>query len=64
MQATEALKLVLGIGEPLIGRLMLYDALEQTTSQLRVNRDPNCAACGDEGHPPTLVDYDDTCRPA
>lgn len=64
MQATEALKLALRIGEPLVGRLMLYDALAQRTSELRVNRDPNCAACGDEGHPPPLVDYDDTCRPA
>jgi molybdopterin/thiamine biosynthesis adenylyltransferase/rhodanese-related sulfurtransferase len=63
MQATEALKLALGIGEPLVGRLMLYDALAQTTSELRVNRDPSCAACGDEGHPPALVDYDDSCSP-
>jgi molybdopterin/thiamine biosynthesis adenylyltransferase len=57
------LKLALGIGEPLVGRLMLYDALAQTTSELRVDRDPGCAACGDEGNPPALVDYDDTCRP-
>ena len=64
LQATEALKLALGIGEPLVGRLMLYDALAQRTSELRVLRDPACAACGDEGHPPTLVDYDDACRPA
>ncbi|MEX1037982.1 MAG: molybdopterin-synthase adenylyltransferase MoeB [Acidimicrobiia bacterium] len=64
LQATEALKLALGIGEPLVGRLMLYDALAQRTSELRVLRDPSCAACGDEGHPPTLIDYDDACRPA
>jgi molybdopterin/thiamine biosynthesis adenylyltransferase len=63
IQATEALKLALGIGVPLVGRLMLYDALAQTTSELRVDRDPGCAACGDEGNPPALVDYDDTCRP-
>lgn len=64
LQATEALKLALGIGEPLVGRLMLYDALAQRTSELRVLRDPACAACADEGHPPMLVDYDDACRPA
>lgn len=46
LQATEALKLLLGIGEPLIGRLLLWDALEGSFTELTVQRDPHCAACG------------------
>ena len=46
LQATEALKLLLDIGEPLIGRLLLWDALEGSFTELAVRRDPNCAACG------------------
>ena len=46
LQATEALKLLLGIGEPLVGRLLLYDALEGTFQELRLRRDPGCPACG------------------
>ena len=64
MQATEALKLALGVGSPLIGRLLLYDALAQTTSELRLSRRPDCPACADEGQPPKLVDYDASCTPA
>lgn len=47
LQATEALKLILGIGEPLIGRLLIYDALDSTFHELRLRRDPECPACGD-----------------
>jgi len=47
LQATEALKLILGIGEPLIGRLLIYDALDGTFQELRLQRDPTCPACGD-----------------
>ena len=47
LQATEALKLLLGIGEPLIGRLLIYDALDSTFQELKLRRDPNCPACGD-----------------
>ena len=47
LQATEALKVLLGIGEPLIGRLMLWDALEGSFTELAVKRDPHCVACGD-----------------
>ena len=47
LQATEALKMLLGIGEPLIGRLLLWDALEGTFTELTVKRDPHCVACGD-----------------
>ena len=61
LQATEAIKLILGIGEPLIGRLLSYDALEQSMLTLRILRNPKCPACG--GPPPPLVDYDETCAP-
>lgn len=64
LQATEALKLILGIGDPLIGRLLMYDALAATTDEVRFPRDPDCPACGDPSAPPTLVDYDASCTPA
>src|SRR5881409_3808656 len=48
LQAMEAIKLVLGIGDPLIGRLLAYDALEQSFRTFKVNRDPACPACGDD----------------
>ncbi len=47
LEATEALKLILGIGEPLVGRLLLYDALEASFQELKLRRDPHCPACGD-----------------
>ena len=47
LQATEALKLLLGIGEPLAGRLLIYDALDSTFQELKLRRDPACPACGD-----------------
>jgi molybdopterin/thiamine biosynthesis adenylyltransferase/rhodanese-related sulfurtransferase len=62
IQATEALKLVLGVGSSLSGRLLTYDALAQEFTELRLRRDPSCPACADETAPPTLVDYDDACR--
>ena len=46
MQATEAVKLVLGIGEPLIGRLLTYDALGMRFREVRLRRDPKCPLCG------------------
>ncbi len=61
IQAMEAIKVVLGIGEPLIGRLLIYDALDQDFTLLALNRDSDCPACGTDT-PPTVVDYDDTCR--
>lgn len=63
IQALEAIKLLLGIGETLTGRLLVYDALEQDFATVRLNRDPNCAACGDPDRLPELVNYDETCRP-
>jgi molybdopterin/thiamine biosynthesis adenylyltransferase/rhodanese-related sulfurtransferase len=56
IQGAEALKLVLGAGEPLIGRLLLYDALAATFSEVTVPRDPSCPVCGDE---PTITEYVD-----
>lgn len=61
LQATEALKWLLGVGESLVGRLLLYDALDQQFRTLTFRRTPGCPACGDPQNPPPLVDYDDTC---
>jgi bacteriocin biosynthesis cyclodehydratase domain-containing protein len=46
VQATEAVKLLLGIGEPLVGRLLTYDALGMRFREVRLRRDPNCPLCG------------------
>jgi adenylyltransferase/sulfurtransferase len=60
IQATEAIKLILGIGTPLVGRLLLVDALEAQFRSVRVRRDPSCPACGT--HELTeLIDYDQFC---
>jgi adenylyltransferase/sulfurtransferase len=56
LQANEALKLALGIGEPLVGRLLLFDALETQFTEIALRRDPDCPVCGDE---PTITDYID-----
>lgn len=61
LQATETLKWLLGIGEPLVGRLLLYDALSQSFQTLTYGKRPGCPACGDPRNPPTLMDYDETC---
>ena len=64
IQATEAVKLILGIGETLEGRLLTYDALKVVFDTLTVQRNPGCPACADESRPPALIDYDDSCAPA
>lgn len=61
LQSVEALKLLLGIGEPLVGRMMMYDALSGEFSELGLYRDPNCPACGEHGHPENLPIYADVC---
>lgn len=61
IQATEAVKLVLGIGETLVGRLLRYDALEMKFREYRVRRDPNCPVCGDHPTITQLIDYQDFC---
>jgi len=53
VQATEAVKVLLGIGEPLIGRLLTYDALGMRFREVRLRRDPNCPLCGTS---PTITD--------
>ncbi len=61
LQATETIKLLLGIGEPLIGRLLTYDALTETFDELRLYRDPHCPACGANAHPADLPTYEEVC---
>jgi adenylyltransferase/sulfurtransferase len=63
IQATEAIKLLTGIGEPLIGRLLLYDALRMRMRQIVLLRDPECPVCGDAPTIRELRDYDLTCEP-
>ncbi|HEX6946992.1 MAG TPA: molybdopterin-synthase adenylyltransferase MoeB [Acidimicrobiia bacterium] len=63
IQATEAIKRLLGLGRSLVGRLLVFDALEQEFTTLPIRRDPDCPACSDPDRPPPLVDYDETCRP-
>jgi adenylyltransferase/sulfurtransferase len=53
VQATEAMKLLLGIGEPLVGRLLTYDALGMRFREVKLRRDPNCPLCGTS---PTIKD--------
>ncbi|HEY8417763.1 MAG TPA: thiazole biosynthesis adenylyltransferase ThiF [Limnochordales bacterium] len=61
LQAMEAIKLILGVGETLTGRLLLYDALEGRFRELNAARDPNCAVCGDHPTITELVEYDWSC---
>ncbi len=59
MMATEAIKYIIGIGEPLIGRLILYDALSMTYREMKINRDENCPLCGENPTITKLIeDYD------
>jgi sulfur-carrier protein adenylyltransferase/sulfurtransferase len=61
IQATEAIKLILGAGQPLVGRLLLYDALQMRFRELKLRRDPECPACGDHPTIHELIDYDQFC---
>lgn len=61
IQATETVKAILGVGEPLIGRLLLYDALSMSFTEVRIRRDPECPICGDRPTVTALVDYDQFC---
>ncbi len=60
-QGIEGIKLITGIGEPMIGRLGLYDALAQEWMYVKVNKDPNCPVCGDEPTVTELIDYEAFC---
>ncbi|MBA3389900.1 MAG: molybdopterin-synthase adenylyltransferase MoeB [Rubrobacter sp.] len=61
IQATETVKLILGIGEPLIGRLMLYDALGMSFREMKLRKDPNCPVCGENPTVTELIDYQEFC---
>lgn len=61
VQATEAVKLILGTGEPLVGRLVLYDALAMRFRELKLRRNPECPVCGDHPTIKELIDYHQFC---
>ncbi len=61
IEAMEAIKLLLGIGDPLVGRLLVYDALDEEFTTVALSRDPACPACANPERPPTLVDYGQAC---
>lgn len=61
IQATETMKLILGIGEPLVNRLLLVDALSMEFREVKIRRDPNCPLCGDNPTVTELIDYDAFC---
>ena len=61
IQVTEAIKLLTGIGDPLLGRLLVYDALEMEFRQVRIRKDPNCAVCGPNATVTELIDYEAFC---
>src|SRR5882757_6423311 len=63
IQALEAIKLLLDLGDPLIGRLLAYDALEQSFRAFKVRRDPQCPACGPDAAPIVIAEYDEQCLP-
>lgn len=61
IQATEALKLLLGIGEPLVGRLLLYDALSMSFDFVQLRKNPKCPVCGEHPTITELIDYEEFC---
>jgi len=61
IQATEAVKLLMGIGDPLVGRLMIYDALEMTYREVKIRKDPECPICGKNPTITELIDYESFC---
>ena len=61
LQVNEAIKLLTGVGEPLVGTLMVYDALESSFRRVRVRKDPDCAVCGERATVTELIDYDAFC---
>jgi len=61
MQATEVVKLVLGEGKPLIGRVLLYDAMDMKFRELKLRRDSECPVCGDHPTVTELIDYQQFC---
>jgi len=63
IQAMEAIKILLGLGETLAGRLLAYDALEESFRTFKVPRDPDCPACGPNAGEIVIAEYDDLCMP-
>lgn len=61
IQATEAIKLIVGIGEPLIGRFLIYDALKMKFRELKLRKDPDCPVCGTHPTVTALIDYEQFC---
>jgi sulfur-carrier protein adenylyltransferase/sulfurtransferase len=61
IQVNEAIKILTGIGEPLVGRLMIYDALEMSYRSLNIKKDPDCPICGENPTITELIDYDAFC---
>jgi len=61
IQVNEAIKLITGIGEPLSGRVMIYDALEMSYKTVKINKDPECAVCGKNPTVTELIDYEAFC---
>jgi adenylyltransferase/sulfurtransferase len=62
IQATEVLKLILGVGKILNGVLLSYEALEMEFKRIKVRRDPDCPVCGDHPVITDLIDYEEFCR--
>ena len=63
IQAMEAIKLILGLGDSLAGRILSYDSLEQSFRTFKVRRDPQCPACGDDAGEIVIAEYDELCMP-
>ncbi len=61
IQATEAIKLIIGVGEPLVGRLLLYDALAMTFDEVKLRKNPNCLVCSEHPQLTELIDYEEFC---
>jgi molybdopterin/thiamine biosynthesis adenylyltransferase/rhodanese-related sulfurtransferase len=63
IQALEAIKMLLGLGDTLVGRLLAFDALEESFRTFKVRRDPACPACGEHAGEIVIAEYDDLCMP-
>jgi adenylyltransferase/sulfurtransferase len=61
LEAVEAIKLILGEGDPLVGRLLLYDALTAEFREVKVRKNPDCPVCGDHPTVTELIDYEQFC---
>ncbi len=61
IQATEARELILGIGEPLVGKLLIMDALSMDFRKVKLRKDPNCPLCGEKPVIKELIEYEQVC---